>query len=61
MSTNETTSESKHLFVIWAPDYNDEDAINRRLAVRERHLATAKENMSSGYVTSWSINPLWKI
>lgn len=51
------TTEPKnpqHLFVIWAPDYTDEDAINRRLAVRSRHLETAKENMKSGYVTSSS-------
>jgi uncharacterized protein len=46
-----TTAPTQHLFVIWAPDYTDEDAINRRLAVRERHLEVAKEAMKTGYVT----------
>ncbi|CAG8635993.1 23_t:CDS:2 [Acaulospora colombiana] len=35
MSTTETTETkpTEHIFVIWAPDYTDDDAINRRLAV----------------------------
>lgn len=41
-------------FVIWAPDYTDEGAFDRRLAVREKHLATAKDNEAAGYVTSTS-------
>ncbi|KAH9925937.1 uncharacterized protein BXZ73DRAFT_103103 [Epithele typhae] len=32
------------LFAVYAPDYTDEDAINRRLAVRETHLARSKAN-----------------
>jgi hypothetical protein len=53
MSTAETTENQPtlHLFVIWAPDYTDDDAINRRLAVREQHLASSRENVKSGYVT----------
>ncbi len=31
-------------FAVYAPDYTDEDAINRRLAVRETHLANAAKN-----------------
>jgi hypothetical protein len=38
--------------VIWAPDQSDEGALDRRLAVRERHLEVAKESMKAGYVTS---------
>lgn len=34
------------LFSIYAPDYTDEDAINRRLAVRQTHLDTAAKNKS---------------
>ncbi|PVF99402.1 hypothetical protein CPB86DRAFT_783773 [Serendipita vermifera] len=53
MSTTETTETkpTEHIFVIWAPDYTDDDAINRRLAVREQHLAMSRENQKSGYVT----------
>ena len=31
-------------FAVYAPDYTDEDAVNRRLAVREAHLANAAKN-----------------
>ena len=31
-------------FAVYAPDYTDDDAINRRLAVREKHLAKADAN-----------------
>lgn len=46
------TSSNLQLFVIWAPDYVDEDAFSRRLAVRDQHLARAEENKKKGYVTS---------
>lgn len=46
-----TMAPTQH-FVIFALDYTDEGAINRRLAVRERHLGVAKENMKAGYLTS---------
>jgi len=45
------TATTLHTFVIWAPDYTDEDALNRRLAVREQHLAKIQENRAKGYVT----------
>ncbi|KAI0644898.1 hypothetical protein C8Q79DRAFT_739400 [Trametes meyenii] len=32
------------LFAVYAPDYTDEEAIQRRLAVRESHLANAAAN-----------------
>ena len=32
------------LFAVYAPDYTDDDAINRRLAVREAHLARSASN-----------------
>ncbi|KAH9856776.1 hypothetical protein C2E23DRAFT_721806 [Lenzites betulinus] len=34
------------LFSIYAPDYTDEEAIQRRLSVRATHLANAAENKS---------------
>jgi len=30
-------------FAVYAPDYADEDAINRRMKVREEHLIGVKE------------------
>jgi len=47
-----TSAPTQHLFVIWAPDQSDEGALDRRLAVRERHLEVAKESMKAGYVTT---------
>ncbi|KAH9888462.1 hypothetical protein C8Q73DRAFT_710247 [Cubamyces lactineus] len=32
------------LFSVYAPDYTDEEAIQRRLAVRQAHLDTAAKN-----------------
>ncbi|KAL1945222.1 hypothetical protein VTO73DRAFT_2073 [Trametes versicolor] len=34
------------LFSIYAPDYTDEEAVQRRLAVRQTHLDTAAKNPS---------------
>ena len=50
--TTMATSSDLQLFVIWAPDYTDEGAFDRRLAVREQHLSRAEENKKKGYVTS---------
>jgi len=48
MATSATT-QALHTFVIWAPDYTDEEAFSRRLAVREQHLVNLKARGS--YVT----------
>lgn len=32
----------KHTFLIYAPDYNDADALSRRLQVRPTHLAEGR-------------------
>ncbi|KAI0764339.1 hypothetical protein BD413DRAFT_577120 [Trametes elegans] len=37
-------THSMPLFSVYAPDYTDADAINRRLAVREAHLTAAGKN-----------------
>lgn len=36
-------------FLIIAHDHTDDDAINRRMAARERHIALADENKKKGY------------
>ncbi|KAG1765822.1 hypothetical protein EDD22DRAFT_774739 [Suillus occidentalis] len=41
-----TPSLSK--FVVWAPDYADEGALQRRLAVRPAHLENIKKLVSQG-------------
>jgi len=35
-------------FVVWAPDYTDEGALGRRLAVRPAHLENIKKQISQG-------------
>jgi hypothetical protein len=45
------TNPALHTFVIWAPDYTDDEAFSRRLAVRPQHLARAAENKAKGYLT----------
>jgi len=43
------TSDDKHLFVIWAPDYVDEEALARRLKARPAHLERWKGLKESGF------------
>lgn len=48
-------------FAVYAPDYTDDDAINRRLAVRETHLANAAKNPTMSacqHIDLHMINPL---
>ncbi|KAG2033501.1 hypothetical protein BDR03DRAFT_935625 [Suillus americanus] len=35
-------------FIVWAPDYTDEGALQRRLAVRPTHLENIKKLVSQG-------------
>jgi uncharacterized protein len=44
----------KHLFLLYAPDYTDPDAINRRLAVRPKHLENAKVMFDGGVSSQYS-------
>lgn len=41
--------EKTHVFVIWAPDYTDNDALAHRLAVREKHIHETKPGQEAGY------------
>lgn len=34
--------------MVWAPDYTDEKALSRRMAVRPKHLATANKHIEQG-------------
>lgn len=38
-------------FAVWALDYTDADALNRRLAVRPKHFENAKVLADSGYLS----------
>lgn len=41
---------SQHTFVLWCPDYEDAEAFNRRLAVRDQHFAEAGEELKAGII-----------
>ncbi|KAH7919250.1 hypothetical protein BV22DRAFT_1023306 [Leucogyrophana mollusca] len=43
-----TTSPNHHPYMVWAPDYTDEGALARRMAVRPRHMAVANKLINSG-------------
>ncbi|KAI0667082.1 hypothetical protein C8Q78DRAFT_983090 [Trametes maxima] len=40
----------RHKFLVYAPDMADEGALQRRLSVRQAHLARAKEEEAKGVV-----------
>lgn len=42
----------KHTFLVYAPDYTDEEALSRRLAVRGKHLEGAKKLIGSGVLST---------
>lgn len=44
-------SPKKYQFMVYAPDMTDEGAFQRRLSVREKHLAGAKSQFNSGLVS----------
>jgi len=48
-SSGSPEEEMTHIFVIWAPDYTDKDALTRRLAVRDKHLHETKPGQEAGY------------
>ncbi|KLO12330.1 hypothetical protein SCHPADRAFT_915678 [Schizopora paradoxa] len=43
-------SPKKFQFMVYAPDMTDEGAFQRRLSVREKHLADAKAKHVTGFV-----------
>ncbi|KAG2153631.1 uncharacterized protein EDB93DRAFT_1133837 [Suillus bovinus] len=45
---NMSSTPSLPKFVVWAPDYTDEGALQRRLAVRPAHLENIKNQINRG-------------
>ncbi|KAK7018201.1 YCII domain-containing protein [Favolaschia claudopus] len=45
-----TTTPARHTFFVYAPDKTDEGATERRLAVREQHLANADRDIKNGTI-----------
>lgn len=50
MASN-TDTPAKQTFVVWAPDYGDPDALERRLAVRARHSERVKLLAAEGFLS----------
>ncbi|KAL7277554.1 hypothetical protein ACG7TL_008477 [Trametes sanguinea] len=49
-TTNATTQQLRHTFIVYAPDMTDEGAFHRRLSVREQHLNDARLNSTAGTI-----------
>lgn len=47
-----SSTAEKFEFVVYAPDYTDPEALQRRLAVRAQHLAKAQTLHDSGVVSA---------
>ncbi|KAF9244984.1 hypothetical protein BU15DRAFT_41479 [Melanogaster broomeanus] len=43
-----STVRRSHPYVVWAPDYTDEGALARRMAVRPKHFVTANKLIKQG-------------
>ncbi|THH20525.1 hypothetical protein EUX98_g8561 [Antrodiella citrinella] len=50
-----STAPAKHQFVVWAPDYTDSEALNRRLAVRPQHIQKVIENIKAGIIKTGGV------
>ncbi|EGN99624.1 hypothetical protein SERLA73DRAFT_53440 [Serpula lacrymans var. lacrymans S7.3] len=50
-TTSDSPSGSKtYKFMVWAPDYTDQEALSRRLSVRSRHLEGARNLIGQGII-----------
>ncbi|KAI0059637.1 hypothetical protein BV25DRAFT_1918417 [Artomyces pyxidatus] len=45
-----STPLAKRIFVAWLPDYTDPEAIQRRLAVRQKHLEGIVQRATAGTI-----------
>ncbi|KAI0298123.1 hypothetical protein B0F90DRAFT_1632930 [Multifurca ochricompacta] len=45
-----STPNTKHTFAVWAPDYTDPEAAQRRLAIRAEHLEGIKRLVGEGFI-----------
>jgi len=50
-----STTPAKSQFVIWAPDYTDAEALNRRLAVRGQHIQKVVELFKTGVIKTGGV------
>lgn len=50
---------SKPTFIVWAPDYSDADAVNRRKVATEAHVVNVRKHVQSGHlrVGGFTITP----
>jgi hypothetical protein len=47
-----SSSPSKHLFAVYAPDYTDPGVLERRFSVREKHLKGIDGMLDSGIMST---------
>ncbi|KAI0059638.1 hypothetical protein BV25DRAFT_1918418 [Artomyces pyxidatus] len=45
-----STPAAKHIFVAWLPDYTSPETLQRRMAVRSKHLEGILQGVSSGTI-----------
>ena len=48
------SSTQRHKFIVYAPDFADEGALQRRLSVRSTHLDKAREQIAQGTISTFS-------
>ena len=54
-----SSSPSKHLFVLYAPDYVRPEMLDHRLSVREKHLEGVDGLLERGIVSACDVQLLW--
>jgi hypothetical protein len=50
-----SSSSTKHLFAVYAPDYTDPGVLERRFSVREMHLKGIEGMVDSGTVSTYIV------
>lgn len=50
-----STEPIRRLFLVYAPDYTDPEALSRRLAVRAKHLEEAHPFIEQGWSSAFLI------
>jgi hypothetical protein len=51
-----SNSSTKHLFAVYAPDYTDSGALERRFSVREKHLKDIEVMVDCGAVSTYILS-----
>lgn len=55
-TTAPESSPKKYHFVVYAPDYTDAECLQRRMAVRERHLVNARGLLANGPLSEFQVS-----